>query len=626
MDKDSPSLLMIDAETARDRDDAISVTRLPDGDGWSLEIHVAGVADVVTHGSIADEQAFLRGGTRYLPTRTIPMLGEEAESAATLTADADRTTLQVTAVVDRDGALHDVSVSRARIAAGRCVALNHGQVPSILADQSHPLHQDVAAADEAAQVLLNARRASGALAIYDLAAGWATDEDGSLVRIEAPNRTSAYVIVQEMMIAANEAVAMWCIEAGLPILFRNHRMNPVAGSAEDLMHEYVAASGDATLFDKLRSRMLAAVRPATYEPTVHGHHSLRLAAYTHVTSPLRRLADLVNQRMIFAYLDHDPVPYSGSQLTAIGTDLNRRARERRELKKNSFKSASKRIVARQAAGDLSVLDSGGFTKVLKSLRSQPLSEDLAIELKRRSSTDQLSVADIAFLIDAVDPSWRASQLDVVDQMSLTHPEMAPSAAAAWRQIDPERPASIVEFEQHGPSHDRSFAARATHLGWQGPWVVAKSKKAAEQGALWAAVRAQLAGVVVADSAPDWPVAAVSEAEAPVDSDYAPAQNPVAKRRPENEAAGSVVPIALGGAKKQKALSNPVAWLMTLAQKENVPAPEWVFDAQGPDHARQFVATVYFAGRTHTVASATKSKAKTRSATNLIEALFADCAE
>lgn len=91
---DVSTLLMIDSASARDRDDAFSVTPLPDGRGWAIEVHIAGVADVVGLGSVADEQAFLRAETRYLPNRTIPMLGETAEQAATLTADSRRTSLR----------------------------------------------------------------------------------------------------------------------------------------------------------------------------------------------------------------------------------------------------------------------------------------------------------------------------------------------------------------------------------------------------------------------------------------------------------------------------------------------------------------------------------------------------
>ncbi len=267
---DVSTLLMIDSASARDRDDAFSVLPLPGSRGWAIEVHIAGVADVVQLGSVADEQAFLRAETRYLRSRTIPMLGETAEQAATLTSETRRTSLQVNGTITPDGRLVDVTVARGEIPSGRCVAVDHTEVPAILTDPQHPLHPQLAAADAAAQVLLGARRDGGALAFYDLTRGWAANEDGAIVAIAAELRTVAYVIVQELMIATNEAVALWCVEQGLPILFRNHRTNPVAGSTDDLMHEIAAAAGDPDLFAKLRGRLLSTLRAATYDPTVHG--------------------------------------------------------------------------------------------------------------------------------------------------------------------------------------------------------------------------------------------------------------------------------------------------------------------------------------------------------------------
>nr|EJI95626.1 RNB domain protein [Rhodococcus sp. JVH1] len=197
---DMATLLMIDSASARDRDDAFAVTPLAGGRGWAVEVHIAGVADVVGLGSVADEQAFLRAETRYLPGRTIPMLGETAEQAATLTTDAARTSLRVTGTLTTDGRLVDVTVARGHIRSGRCAAIDHAQVPGILTDPQHPLHAWLAAADAAAQVLLGARRDGGALAFYDLTRGWASSEDGAIVAISAELRTVAYVIVQELMI------------------------------------------------------------------------------------------------------------------------------------------------------------------------------------------------------------------------------------------------------------------------------------------------------------------------------------------------------------------------------------------------------------------------------------------
>nr|GLK34632.1 hypothetical protein GCM10017611_14810 [Rhodococcus wratislaviensis] len=172
---------MIDSASARDRDDAFAVTPLTGARGWAVEVHIADVADVVELGSVVDKQAFLRAETRYLRDRTIPMLGDTAEQAATLTSESRRTSLRVTGTLTTDGRLVDTAVGRGQIPSGRCAAIDHAQVPGILTDPTHPLHAQWAAADAAAQALLSARRDGGALAFYDLTRGWATNEDGAIV-------------------------------------------------------------------------------------------------------------------------------------------------------------------------------------------------------------------------------------------------------------------------------------------------------------------------------------------------------------------------------------------------------------------------------------------------------------
>ncbi|MFC9553673.1 RNB domain-containing ribonuclease [Rhodococcus sp. NPDC056960] len=622
---DMSTLLMIDSAFARDRDDAFSVIPLGGGRGWTVEVHIAGVCDVVELGSVADEQAFLRAETRYLPNRTIPMLGEAAEQAATLTADGSRTSLRVTGTLTPGGQLVDVTVGRGQIPVGRCVAVDHAEVPGILADPRHPLHSQLAAADAAAQVLLAARRAGGALAFYDLTRGWAANEDGAIVAIPDALRTVAYVIVQELMIATNEAVALWCVEQGLPVLFRNHRANPVAGSTDELMTEIAAASGDPDLFAKLRGRLLSTLRAAVYEPTVHGHYGLRLSAYTHVTSPLRRVADLINQRIIVAHLDRSPAPYTGDQLAALGADLNRRTRAAREAKKNRFKHADQRLVAQEAARDLAALDARTFHKVLKAEAAGLLRAELASELARRVDADLLTAPDVAVLIDAADRSWRPIQLRVLDTLADTHPEMAPSVVSVWRQAHPDQPPTDLEIRRNGADHNPLFAARATHLGIRGPWAIGSAKKPAEQAALWAAVRVQLTGTEPVDTEPDWPTTQHAPQPAPSPQPTTPPpvpHDPGSAVATEPHCPTDPGVLNLEGTKKSKALSNPTAWLMSLAQNNHQPPPEWEFHTDGPAHAPRFTATVHLAGHHAAADATTKTAAKTASAAALVEALFA----
>ena len=493
------ALLMIGPPSLGDRNDAFCVVPLPDGRGWSIEMHVAGVADILPAGSVADEQAFVRGATRYLPDRTIPMLGEAAERAARLSVDAQRTSLQITVTVTPDGRLIGGAVGRGQIPAGRCTPFDPRDAPDILSDPMHPMHAPLTAASSASDALRAARRGRGAAVYYDLIRGWAADENGVIARISAPLRTVAYVIVQELRIAANEVVARWCVEQGLPILYRNHRRNPLADNADRLMNEITAAAGEPDVFAELCGRLLASAQAATYDPTAHGHHGLRLGAYTHATTPLRRVADLINQRIIFAHLDHAPDPYSFDQLTSIGADCNRRERETTSCPGEH----TARRTAQDVALNLDDLDSRQFRRVLQYETGRSIRDQVAVEVARRLESDTLTVPEIAVLIDIGDPSWEPVQLTVVDALTRAHPEMGPSVASVWQQTHPDQPPIAVEYRRRGAYYNQIFAARATHRGIRGKWKISVSKKCAKQLAAWSAIRAYLTGADCPDPEPDW---------------------------------------------------------------------------------------------------------------------------
>lgn len=110
--------VMIDAARSRDLDDALSVRATESG--WTATVHVAAAADALVVGSDADKLARERIQTRYLPHKTIPMLGD-LERAATLSTSDERGALTVTADFDRSGAVSNIGVARSRLAPASCV-------------------------------------------------------------------------------------------------------------------------------------------------------------------------------------------------------------------------------------------------------------------------------------------------------------------------------------------------------------------------------------------------------------------------------------------------------------------------------------------------------------------------
>jgi len=457
--------LMIDASTTRDRDDAITIT--PSDVGWDVTVLVANVADLVLAGSPTDRTAAARGETRYRATGTVPMLGAELEHAATLSDTQDRDALATRLRVSADGDVTLAGLGREVLAAGSCVAITHDQVTTILDDPTHAHQAQLSAATQLAQVLAGRRRAAGAFVVYDLTRGLVSGEDGRLLALPEGHNAAAYVIVQEVMIAANTAVAQYAIDAELPILFRNHLRNPVAPADVDRLADLAAALSTVTTTAELaalQGQLNTAISKATYGATVRGHIGLQVPAYTHATSPLRRYADLVTQRQLLAHLDGTELPYTAQQLATIADALAALTAERDADSEAVQKARTRRAnQAAIAAGDLSHMNDREFLRVLRLGTQAAPPASVATELTDRATAGRLHAGHLAVLYTTDHPDWTTLRATLTAQLRAEHAYLAPSAISALQQIDGGQIVTpTLDTDITGPPHQRTFATRA-HL-------------------------------------------------------------------------------------------------------------------------------------------------------------------
>jgi ribonuclease R len=336
----------IDPDTAEDFDDAISVQA--EGDGFRWWVHIADVSAYVTPGIPLDHGASARAFSTYVPGNVAPMLPPElSENQCSLRPNEDR--LCVTVEMPPDGRAkfyRSIIRSKAR--------LTYGQ-----AERREAASEIVAAlelTDRLTAGMRERRFARGALRIESPETNFEFDGKGGVAKAWKESEPTSHRLVEELMIAANEAVAELLSSRKRQTLYRVHerpdpqpielllkkladlgvptppapeQLSPataakVAADTSELVMEYVRRSGRGA--EAFPSHVLRTLKQARYDPANLGHAGLASRAYCHFTSPIRRYPDLVVHRTLLRELGlADDPPAADLESLAEHTSTRERA-------------------------------------------------------------------------------------------------------------------------------------------------------------------------------------------------------------------------------------------------------------------------------------------------------------
>jgi ribonuclease R len=313
--------ITIDDVTTRDMDDAIWVEITENG-GWHVVVMISDVAKVVPTHSELDRLAMSRVETRYYANGNSPMLPRRlADEKLSLWPGESKYVLVADIILGMDLSILETRLLWTAMTSEARLAFS--DIPRILSDREHQQHALIKLASQLANGLLTQRRNRGALAFYDLGRGLVTSEEGSLRQLRCREDTIGYVIIQELMILANMAVAEYAVKNDIPILFRNHIARSATPERRDLLKllESMAIIPEVNIAT-VRHTTYMMLNRAEYGPVILGHFGLNLGAYTHFTSPIRRYADLVNHQQIRAYIQNEPLPHSKEEIQAIASHIN----------------------------------------------------------------------------------------------------------------------------------------------------------------------------------------------------------------------------------------------------------------------------------------------------------------
>lgn len=349
LDLTNTTIITIDPIDARDFDDAISLERTQDG-GWRLGVHIADVSHFVKPKTALDREAYSRATSIYLPDRVIPMLPEIiSNSLASLQPDRVRFTKTCFIEFSAEGVPTHSEVHSSAIKS--CRRFAYEEVDDYLADRepwreklTPVVHQLLALMHELAMLLRARRMQRGSLELSMPEVKVDLDKQGRVIGAHRVENTVSHQIIEECMLAANEAVAEMIHAKDWPFLRRIHQA-PDPRKLKALT-EFVNSLGIAT--ESLESRfemqavlkrvegqpeqqavnyaVLRSLQRAVYGPAVEGHFALASDCYCHFTSPIRRYPDLTIHRLIDTMLAHRKPHQDFDDLVISGEHCSERER------------------------------------------------------------------------------------------------------------------------------------------------------------------------------------------------------------------------------------------------------------------------------------------------------------
>ncbi len=343
-------LVTIDGESARDFDDGVCVVKKLGG-AFTLYVAIADVGHYVKPGSALDQEAYRRGTSAYFPQRAVHMLPERLSTRiCSLNPGEDRLAVVVTLDYDKKGRLKDYRFTRAVV--HNHARLTYTLVQKLLTEKDRKLRQQyrpflkmLTWMGELTQRLGAQRYARGSLLMSIPAAEVVLDERGWPVDIKRIDHLLAHQIIEEFMIAANEAVAE---DLGEPSLFRVHDIpDPAkmdafrtfvktlgfllpkqANRDPRVLRDFLEEVRQTHLAPMVQLMLLRSLKQARYAGVSRGHYGLAVEWYTHFTSPIRRYPDLMVHRLLTARLGkrRKPAPPDPEALEEAARYLSERER------------------------------------------------------------------------------------------------------------------------------------------------------------------------------------------------------------------------------------------------------------------------------------------------------------
>ena len=323
----------IDGEDAKDLDDAVSISK--NGDGWILGVHIADVSHYVKDGMALDEDAMVRGTSVYFADRVIPMLPKEiSNGVCSLNANEDKLTFSAMLNIDEKGNLRDYNFcksvinSKVRGVYSEVNEIFAGTASQELKNKYSPIMTSLKESRSLANLLKEKSKKRGDLDIQSSELRFILDEKGVCIGVSPRESGEAQELIEQFMIMANQAAALYAKSASIPFIYRIHEKPNLEklGNLSDLVArmgfnnrrlvegvrpndfaELLRNAQDTPYYTIISRQVLRTMAKAKYSPNPIGHFGLSLDDYCHFTSPIRRYPDTSIHRILTDLISGVPI-------------------------------------------------------------------------------------------------------------------------------------------------------------------------------------------------------------------------------------------------------------------------------------------------------------------------------
>lgn len=316
----------IDPVDAKDFDDALSFDYMADGN-YQIGVHIADVSHYVTRGSEMDKEAEKRGNSTYLVDRVVPMLPEQLSNfACSLRPNEDKYSFSVLWDMTPKGEILKTWIGKTVIHSNK--RYSYEDALEVLEGKEDEFKDQLLILNTIAKQYRKERMKNGALEIESEELRFELNEDKEPIGIVIKTSKDSHKLIEEFMLLANRYVAQFITSMKgndrPPFVFRIHdepdaskielfklfidkfgyelkdqKKGTIASSINELLNA-IRTENEYPIIQTMAIRSMA---KASYDTTNIGHYGLAFENYTHFTSPIRRYADLLVHRILFATLN-----------------------------------------------------------------------------------------------------------------------------------------------------------------------------------------------------------------------------------------------------------------------------------------------------------------------------------